>query len=146
MANKGELKERKKYIYEEESWILIGIAMQLHRELRCGFKEKVYQDAFEILLKEKGIPYEREKRATVTFHNTVLEHGFYYDFLCFGKIVVELKADSEIKGEYEAQIINYINIGGYKLGILLNFGTLSLQHRFYPNKQLTRDCQTIPDN
>ena len=80
------------YIYPAESQSLIGIAMQLHRELGCGFKEKVYQDAFEVLLKENDIPYEREKHITLTFHGVVLEHDFYYDFFCYGKIGVELKA------------------------------------------------------
>ena len=56
------------YIYKEESKQLLGIAMQLHRELGCGFKEKVYQDAFEVLLQENNIPYEREKHIALSFH------------------------------------------------------------------------------
>ena len=69
------------YIYKEESKQLLGIAMQLHRELGCGFKEKVYQDAFEVLLQENNILYEREKHIALTFHGVVLEHDFFYDFL-----------------------------------------------------------------
>ena len=123
-----------KYIYKEEARTLLGLAMQLHRELGCGFKEKVYQDAFEVLLKENGIPYEREKRLTITFHGVVLEHDYFYDFLCFNKIGVELKAYNEITGEFEAQIINYIHVGNHELGLLLNFGTTSLQYKFFPNR------------
>ena len=122
------------YIYKEESRTLLGLAMQLHRELGCGFKEKVYQDAFEILLKENGIPYEREKHLTLSFHGVVLEHDFFYDFLCYDKIGVELKAYSEITGEFESQIINYIHVGNHKLGLLLNFGASSLQYKFFPNR------------
>lgn len=73
--------------------------MQLHKELGCGFKEKVYQDAFEVLLKGNDIPYEREKHVSLSFHGVVLEHDFYYDFFCYNKICVELKAMSEILGE-----------------------------------------------
>ena len=108
--------------------------MQLHRELGCGFKEKVYQDAFEVLLKENNIPYEREKRLTITYHGVVLEHDFFYDFLCFEKIGIELKAYSEITGEFEAQLINYLHAGNHRLGLLLNFGTASLQYKFYPHR------------
>lgn len=122
------------YIFPKESKELIRIAMLLHRELGCGFKEKVYQDAFEVLLKENKIPYEREKHITLTYHGVTLEHDFFYDFFCYGKIGIELKAVSEILGEHECQIINYIHVGNHQLGILLNFGNTSLQFKCYPNR------------
>ena len=121
-------------VYPLESQELIGLAMQLHRELGCGFKEKVYQDAFEVLLKEKNIPYEREKHIQLIFHGVTLEHDFYYDCFCYGKIGVELKAMSEIIGEHESQIINYLHVGDHRLGILFNFGTTSLEYKCYPNR------------
>ena len=121
------------YIYQEESNILVGLAFQLHKELGCGFKEKVYQDAFEVLLKENNIPYTREKHISMTYHGVVLEHDFYYDFLCYDKIGIEIKANSEIIGEYESQLINYLHVGNHQLGILLNFGSTSLQFKFIPN-------------
>ena len=121
------------YIYKEESKQLLGIAMQLHRELGCGFKEKIYQDAFEVLLQENNIPYEREKHIALSFHGVILEHDFYYDFLCYDKIGVELKAFSEITGEFESQLINYLHVGHHQLGLLLNFGTTSLEYKFIPN-------------
>ena len=63
-------------IYPKESGKLLGIALQLHQELGCGFKEKVYQDAFEVLLQENHISYEREKHIEIEYHGVVLEHGF----------------------------------------------------------------------
>ena len=122
------------YIYKEESKLLLGLAMQLHRELGCGFKEKVYQDAFEVLLNENDVPYEREKHIVMTYHGVVLDHDFFYDFLCYDKIGIEIKALSEITGEFESQIINYIHVGNHQLGMLLNFGAKSLQYKFYPNR------------
>ena len=122
------------YIYKEESKQLLGIAMQLHRELGCGFKEKVYQDAFEVLLQENNISYEREKHIALTFHGVALEHDFFYDFLCYDKIGVELKAFNEITGEFESQLINYLHVGHHQLGLLLNFGTTSLEYKFIPNR------------
>ncbi|MBR6979450.1 MAG: GxxExxY protein [Prevotella sp.] len=123
-----------KYLYEEESKTLLGLAMQLHRELGCGFKEKVYQDAFEVLLKENDIPYEREKHISLTYHGVVLKHDFFYDFFCYDKIGVEIKAYVEIIGEFESQIINYLHVGNHQLGLILNFGTTSLQYKFFPNR------------
>ena len=123
-----------RYIFEKETKELLGLAMQLHRELGCGFKEKVYQDAFEVLLIENNIPYEREKHIVMTYHGVVLEHDFFYDFFCYDKIGVEIKAFSEITGEFESQIINYIHVGNHQLGMLVNFGATSLQYKFYPNR------------
>lgn len=124
------------YLYPEESNKILGLAIQLHRELGCGFKEKVYQDAFEVLLKENDIPYEREKHLRVVFHGVTLEHGFYYDFLCYEKIGVELKTFSEITGEFESQLLNYLHVGEHKLGVILNFGVTSLQYKWLVNKNL----------
>lgn len=130
-------------IYPELSNRLLGLALQLHKEMGCGFREKVYQDAFEVLLKENKIPYEREKQIDLVFHGVKLEHDFYYDFLIDNKIGVELKAVSEIIGEFEAQIINYLHISNHKLGLLLNFGTTSLEYKWYPNEWHYRDKASI---
>ncbi len=94
-------------LYPSESNKLLGLAIQLHKELGCGFKEKVYQDAFEVLLNENKIPYEREKHICIEYHGVVLEHDFYYD---------------------------YLHVGNHQLGLLLNFGSSSLQYKWIPNK------------
>lgn len=120
-------------LYENESSVLMQLALKLHSELGCGFKEKVYQDAFEVLLKEHGIPYEREKHIQLEYHGVVLQHDFYYDFLCYGKIGIELKTYSEITGEFESQLINYLHVSNHKLGVIFNFGTTSLGYKWIPN-------------
>ena len=130
-------------IYPELSRTILGIAMQLHREMGCGFREKVYQDAFEVLLKENNIPYEKEKHISLVFHGVELEHDFFYDFLIDDKIGVELKAVSEIMGEFEAQIINYLHVSNHKLGLLVNFGTTSLEYYWYPNEWHHRQNASI---
>lgn len=96
----------------------------------------MYQDAFEVLLKENKIPYEREKHIQVVFHGVTLEHDFYYDFLLWDKIGVELKTYSEILGEFEAQLINYLHVGQHKFGVVLNFGCESLEYKWLVNKKL----------
>ncbi len=130
-------------LYPELSNKLLGIAMQLHREMGCGFKEKVYQDAFEVLLKENDVLYQREKHIELLYHGVKLGHDFYYDFLIEDKIGVELKAVSELFGEFEAQIINYLHVSNHKLGLLLNFGTTSLEYKWYPNEWHYRDKASI---
>ena len=130
-------------IYPELIRQILGLAMQLHREMGCGFKEKVYQDAFGILLKEQGINYEREKHIDLVFHGVKLEHDFFYDFLIEDAIGVELKAVYEILGEFEAQIINYLHVSNHKLGLLLNFGATSLQYKWYPNEWHHRQSASI---
>ena len=122
------------YLYPMESKVLMRIAIQLHNEVGRGFKEKVYQDAFEVLLKENKIPYEREKHISMIFHGEKLEHDFFYDFLCYGKIGVELKALNELLGEHESQIINYLYVSEQQLGLLLNFGRDKLEYKWFPNR------------
>lgn len=121
-------------IFPEESRELLRIAMQLHNEIGSCFSEKVYQDAFEVLLKENGIPYVREHHLSINFHGVTLGHDFFVDFLCYGKIMVELKAHKEVLGEFESQVINYTHVGNCQLGLLLNFGMPSLFYKFYPNR------------
>ena len=130
-------------LYPELSNRILGIAMQLHREMGCGFKEKVYQDAFDVLLKENKINYVKEKHIELVFHGIKLEHDFFYDFLIEDKIGIELKAAPEIVGEFEAQIINYLHVSNHKLGLLLNFGSTSLEYRWYPNEWHFREKASI---
>lgn len=136
----------KELLYPTESHEILRLAIQLHNELGCGFKEHIYQDAFEVLLKENNIPYSREHHIKLCYHGTVLEHEFNYDFLCYNKIGIEIKAVSEIIGEYESQIINYLHVSNHKLGLLLNFGQKSLWYKWYPNSWHHRDTINIPNS
>ena len=116
-------------IYPDEAYKLVGLAMEVHRELGCGFLEPVYQEAFEILLKKNGVSYEREKLLPIYFQGERLKKEYYADFVCFDKIIVEFKAVSELTSVHEAQVLNYLKATGFKLGLLFNFGQPSLVHR-----------------
>ena len=120
-------------IYSEETYRLIGLAMQVHRELGCGFLEPVYQEAFEMLLKINGVPYEREKLLPIYFMGERLKKEYYADFVCYGKIIVEFKAVSELSAVHDAQVMNYLKATRFKLGLLFNFGQNSLVHRRFAN-------------
>ena len=115
-------------IFREESYRIIGAAFEVHKELGCGFLEKVYQDALEIEFKERGIPYEREKHITIQYKGQVIDHDYYADFVCYGDIIVELKAVSELVEKHGRQVQNYLKATHNRLGLLINFGETSLKH------------------
>jgi len=103
--------------------------MEVHKHLSCGFLESVYQEALAIELGLRGIPFRREVRLPVNYKGQVLATSFCVDFICFDSLVVELKALAHMSGSEEAQLINYLKATRYKVGLLLNFGTRSLEHR-----------------
>jgi len=116
-------------IYKYEAYQIIGAAMEVHRTLGAGFLEAVYQEAFEIELKEKNIPYQREVALTITYKGKALQKEYSADFICHNKIIVELKALNALEGSHEAQVLNYLKATDYKLGLLINFGEASLIHK-----------------
>ncbi len=116
-------------IYKEESYKVIGVAMEVHKELGYGFLEAVYQEALEIEFQKQGIPYEREKLLTISYKDIKLKKRYSADFVCYDKIIVELKALSDLTTQNEAQVLNYLKTTKHKLGLLINFGSKSLQYK-----------------
>lgn len=113
-------------IYKEESYAIRGAIIEVSRELGCGFLERVYQDALELEFRLRNIPYEREKLIHVMYKGHPLGEPYRADFVCYGKVIVELKSVSEILDVHRAQIINYLKATKMKLGFLVNFGEESL--------------------
>ncbi len=119
----------KEIIYKEESFNIIGACMEVHNNLGSGFLEAIYQEALEHELKWRGIPFEREKELKVKYKTIVLDKRYLADFVCYDKIIVELKATKEMSDTYYAQVINYLKATGFKLAILVNFGQKDLDFR-----------------
>ena len=109
-------------IYPKESYLINGAAYEVYKKLGFGFLEAVYQEAFEIELIKRNIPYEREKELSISYGDVVLQKKYRADFVCFGKIIVELKAVSELTDSHRSQVFNYLHATDFRLGILLNFG------------------------
>jgi GxxExxY protein len=119
-------------IYEQESYQILGAAMKVHSELGPGFTEKVYQEALAIEFSERGIPFVREKEIHAIYKGIVLDGTFIPDFICYDKIIVELKAVKELDDVNRSQAINYAKIAGCNLSLLINFGESSLVKERFP--------------
>ena len=110
------------FYYKVETYNIRGAIFAVHNELGNGFLERVYQDALEYEFRERGIPYEREKLIQVMYKGKPLGEPYRADFVCYGKIIVELKAVEELQGIHRSQVVNYLKAIGIKLGLLVNFG------------------------
>ncbi|MDY2842888.1 MAG: GxxExxY protein [Treponema sp.] len=113
--------------YEELTRKIIKACMNVHNELGCGFLEPVYQEALEKEFILQNIPYEREKLLPIIYKGIKLEKEYFSDFVCFGKIIVELKAVTELVKAHKAQVINYLKAANLEIGLLVNFGQNSLK-------------------
>ena len=118
-----------KIIHKEEAFNIIGAAMEVHNVIGCGFTEPLYQDALEEELRLRDIPFEREKTYYFTYKGKRLDKSFRHDFVCYDKIIVELKTVNEISDEHYAQVYNYLKATGMKLGLLINFGKRFLEYK-----------------
>ena len=114
-------------VYKEESAKIIGAVFEVHKRLGIGLLEKVYQEALAIEFEYRGIPFERERRYDVYYRNQKLNAQYIADFVCYDKIIVELKAISDITDAHKAQVRNYLTITGYKLGLLVNFNEMYIE-------------------
>ena len=109
-------------IYKDESYAIIGACFEVYKEKGCGFLEPVYQECLEIELGLKNIPFQSQVKLDIEYKGKVLKHRYVPDFICYGKIILEIKAVSYVTDGHRAQVHNYIKATGYKLGLLVNFG------------------------
>lgn len=109
-------------IYKDESYAIIGACFAVYKEKGCGFLEPVYHECLEIELELQGIPFFSKRSQTLQYRGRTLLQTFTPDFICYDKIVVELKAVSALVDEHRAQLLNYLNATRCELGLLVNFG------------------------
>ena len=110
-------------ILKNEVYSIIGAAMEVHRCLGAGFLEAVYQEAMEIELASRDIPFEASRVLGIQYKDRLLKKEYIADLVCYRQIIVELKALDCLSGREEAQVLNYLKATGMKLGLLINFGS-----------------------
>ncbi len=117
---------------KEEVYEVIGAAMEVYYQLGRGFLEPIYQEAFEMELRRRRLPFEHQKELTVLYKEQPLEKKYVPDLICFNEIVVELKALDRLSGVEEAQLLNYLRMTKMRVGLLINFGSrLTLEWKRY---------------
>ena len=123
-------------IYKEESYKIIGACFEVYKQKGCGFTEPVYQECLKIEFELQGIPFVFEPIIQLEYKGKILNQYFKPDFVCYNKIIVELKAVSILIDENRAQTINYLNATNFELGLLVNFGHFpKLEYERFGNRR-----------
>ncbi|MCD4813507.1 GxxExxY protein [bacterium] len=118
---------------EPKTYSIIGAAMEVHKELGCGFLESVYQEVLSKELATREIPFKREVKLPIVYKGEKICKHYKADFVCYDEIIVEIKA-LEFTGKLvKAQVVNYLKATGFKVGLLLNFGKESLEYKRFIN-------------
>ena len=110
-------------LYKSEVFDIIGAAMDVHTELGSGFLEPVYQEALGIELALRGIPFEPKKPLRIWYKNKLLEKFYEPDFVCYEKIIVEIKALDQLTSREDSILLNYLKTSRLRVGVLINFGS-----------------------
>lgn len=109
-------------VYKDESFRIVGACFEVYNDKGSGFHEPVYQECLEIELALQGVPFKAQGELDLSYKGRRLKQVYKPDFVCFDKIIVELKAVSALNDEHRAQVHNYLKAAGMKLGLLINFG------------------------
>src|SRR5437899_1082552 len=114
-------------VKDPQTYAIIGAAMEVHREFGCGFLEHAYQQAMMLEMADRGVPFSPNVELIIRYKGRALSCKYFADFVCFGEIIVEIKALSKLTGIERAQVINYLKATGLRRALLINFGTASLE-------------------
>lgn len=114
---------------DPNTYKIIGAAIDVHKELGCGFLEAVYQEAMEREFQNQKIPFQAQPVIQIFYKGDPLNKMYQPDFICYDRVIVEIKAISDLTGQEEAQLIQYLKATGLKVGLLINFGSKSLEYK-----------------
>ena len=118
----GQQNVRKDIVFKEESYRVIGACFEVYKEMGCGFLEAVYQECLELEFAAQEIPFVPQSELMLKYKEHILKQRFVPDFICFDRVILEIKAATKLDDVHRAQVHNYLKATGYKLGLLVNFG------------------------
>jgi GxxExxY protein len=122
----------KELIFKEEVYAIVGAAMEVYWQLGHGFLEPVYQEALDIEFRQRRIPFQAQEEIVIYYKGEPLKKKYEADFICYGKIVIELKALEGLCGRDVGQLLNYMKATRFNVGLLINFGSsVKLEWRRY---------------
>ena len=110
------------FLYKDETYAIHGAIFDVYRTLGCGFLEAVYQQALEVELTQRNIPFVPQAEIEVEYKGVKLDQTYRADLICYDKIILELKAVQNLLPEHEAQLQNYLRATKMRVGLLVNFG------------------------
>ncbi len=113
-------------LFKDESYAIMGACFEVYKDKGCGFVEPVNQECLEIELLHRGIPFVAQQELDLFYRDVRLAHSYKPDFICFDKIIIEIKAARMLAAEHRAQVMNYLKATGIELGLLINFGHFPL--------------------
>lgn len=124
------------FLYEQESYAIRGACFEVYKEMGPGFLEAVYQECLAKEFTRQNIPFIAQHQLSLQYKGEPLLQTYVPDFICYDKIIVEIKGTREIAPEHKAQLLNYLKATGMKLGLLVNFG-------HYPQIQIERMARSV---
>lgn len=131
LSAKSAKGSKEKLLFKDEGYAIQGAIFEVYREMGCGYLEAVYQECLEKEFRNRELPFVAQKELILFYKGERLSQTYKPDFICYDKIIVELKAVKEIAPEHKAQLLNYLKVTGFELGLLVNFGT-------YPKVEIIR--------
>ncbi len=109
-------------LYKDESYRIVGACMEVYNQMGFGFLEAVYQECLEYEFADREIPFQSQEQLTLRFKDRTLQAAYIPDFVCFNRIIVEIKGVADLADHHRSQVLNYLKATGIKLGLLVNFG------------------------
>ncbi|MDR2359322.1 MAG: GxxExxY protein [Prevotellaceae bacterium] len=125
-------------LYKEESYAIIGACMKVHATLGSGFLEAVYQEALSKECRKQAIPFKEQEKLKIYYEGATLNKFYKADFVCYDKIIVEIKSTAVLLPIHRNQLLNYLSATGFALGLIMNFGTISLTF-----KRIIHSCNSL---
>lgn len=133
--NREKRETHEKVLFPDECYAIQGAVFDVYGEMGCGFLEAVYQECLEKEFRLRQLSFEAQKALVLSYKDEQLTQTYKPDFICYSKIIVELKAVKEIAPEHKAQLLNYLKASGLELGLLVNFGS-------HPKAEIVRIANT----